>query len=140
MNKRTLKSYLKKSRRAYLEQNCFKYDNGYLISDSYSIIKLNDANELKEEKDILGVCGLYQSFIDNYKFFSEYIPLWATEESIDRDYSINMTLFKKINTIIKGNEYAIMKSKNSCSGAKYIIKLENTKTKEIAFLLPMRKF
>lgn len=140
MNKRILKSYLKKSHRAYLEQNCFKYDNGYLISDSYSIIKLNDTNELKEEKDILGVCGIYESFIENYEFLSKYIPLWLSEENIDSDYSINMALFKKINTIIKGNEYAIMKAKNSCSSAKYIIKLENAKTKEIAFMLPMRKF
>ena len=138
MNKRVFNSYLKGSNRPYLEQNCFEYENGYLISDSYSVIKLNDNNGLKIEKDILNVGNIYQNFIDDYEFLSDYIPLWLEFEKIDDKYGIQMKLFKRINTIIKGNKYAIMKAKNNLSSARYIIKLENTKTNEVAYMLPAR--
>ena len=140
MNKRVLKSYLKGSRKELLETSCFKFDNSYLISDSYSIIKLNDTYDLKvnEDKYLLG--NMYNNFENDYEFKSKYIPIWAEEEHIDDKYDINMKLFKKINTIIKGNEFSILENKDKTSYCKYIIKLENTKTNEVGYMLPMRKY
>lgn len=141
MNKRVLKSYLNGSNKQLLAENCFKYENGYLISDSYSIIKLNTPNELIiAEKDILGLSKIYESFVNNYEFLTDYIPLWLELEKIDDEYGIQMKLFKRINTIIRGNKYAIMRAKDNLSSARYVIKLENTKTNEIAYMLPARVY
>ena len=77
---------------------------------------------------------------NDYEFLSKYVPIWAEEEHIDSKYSINMKLFKKINTIIKGNAFSILENKDKTSYCKYIIKLENTKTNEVGYMLPMCKF
>ena len=139
MNKRVLKSYLKGSRKELLETSCFKFDNSYLITDSYSIIKLNDNYDLKvNEYELLG--NMYNNFENDFEFLSKYVPIWAEEEHIDDKYSINMKLFKKINAVIKGNEFSILENKDKTSYCKYIIKLENTKTNEIGYILPMCKF
>lgn len=141
MNKRVLKSYLKGSKREVLELNCFKYKGSFLISDSYSVIKLNDNYDLQvQDKDIMSLYKFYEDFETNFKFLSKYIPIWAEVEHIDDKYDINMKLFKKINTIIKGNEFSILENKDKTSYCKYIIKLENTKTNEVGYMLPMKKF
>ena len=141
MNKRVLKSYLKGSKREILELNCFKYNDSYLISDSYSVIKLNDNYDLQvQDKDIMSLYKFYEDFEWNFEFKSKYIPIWAEEEHFDDKYVINMKLFKKINTIIKGNEFSILENKDKTSYCKYIIKLENTKTNEVGYMLPMCKF
>ena len=51
-----------------------------------------------------------------------------------------MKLFKKINTIIKGNAFSILENKDKTSYCKYIIKLENTDTNEVGYMLPMCKY
>ena len=104
---------------------------------------MNDTYDLKvnEDKYLLG--NMYNNFENNFEFKSKYLPIWAEEEHIDDKYSINMKLFKKINTIIKGNEFSILENKDKigCSWSlRYVIKLENTKTNEIGYMLPMCKF
>ena len=76
MNKRVLKSYLKASKREILELNCFKYNDSFLISDSFSVIKLNDNYDLQvQDKDIMGLYKFYEDFEHNFEFIREFEPL-----------------------------------------------------------------
>lgn len=141
MNKRVLKSYLKGSRKELLETSCFEYKDSYLISDSYSVIKLNDNYDLQiQDKDIMSLYKFYEDFEWNFEFKNNIEPLDVEHMKIDDKYEIQMKLFKKINTIIKGNVFSILENKDKTSYCKYIIRLENTKTNEVGYMLPMRKF
>ena len=141
MNKRVLKSYLKGSKREILELNCFRYKDSYLISDSYSVIKLNDNYDLQvQDKDIMGLYKFYEDFEWNFEFLKEFEYKDVESIAIDDKYEIQMKLFKKIKTIIKGNEFSILENKDKTSYCKYIIKLENTDTNEIGYMLPMCKY
>ena len=83
MNKRVLKSYLKGSNKQILETSCFAYDNGFIICDSYSVIKLNDTNDLEVNTDILGVCKFYDDFSNNFEFIREFErSFWDGDETI----------------------------------------------------------
>lgn len=141
MNKRVLKSYLKGSKREILELNCFKYNDSYLISDSYSVIKLNDNYDLQvQDKDIMSLYKFYEDFEWNFEFKNNIEPLDVSIMKIDDKHEIQMKLFKKINAIIKGNAFSILENKDKNSYCKYIIKLENTKTNEVGYMLPMKKY
>lgn len=145
MNKRIFKSYLKGSTRNILQENCFEHDNGYLISDSFSIIKLNQTYDLKINNDELGLSKLFDNFKDNYNTSYTFKNLNADNEDrapINETYSINVKLYNKIKSIIKADWCTILEpnnKENNYAGAP-IIKLENTKTKELAYLLPMRTY
>lgn len=140
MNKRVLKSYLKGSKRELLETCCFEFDNGYIISDSYSVIKLNEPNDLKVEKDIMGVCKFYDNFKWNFEDKEEIEFRDIEIIDIDDEFGIQVKLLKKIKNIIKGNKITILENKDKMSYLKYIIKVENTETNEVGYMLPMRKF
>ena len=145
MNKRALKSYMNnKTSREVLKEHCFKCDDNYLISDTYSIIVLKDNYDLDIATDTLGLIKFKENFEDNFELdYTFMTPLEDNEdmyEPIDENYGINIKLFKKINKVIKANSYAIMKNKDKLSYTPYIIKLENRKTKEYGYMLPMRKF
>lgn len=140
MNKRILKSYLKNSKRKLLVTSCFKYNDKFLISDSYSIILLNDNYDLDIKDDTLCLYNHYESFKNNFEIaFTFFTPL-ETDEPIDENYEINYKIFNKIKNIIKADNYAVLENKNKDSYMKYIIKLENRKTKEHGYLLPMRRY
>jgi hypothetical protein len=144
MEKRAFRTYLNNNYRDYLKVNCFEYENGYLITDTYSIIKLNQKNDLQVEKDILGVSRHFEDFNMNYEkiedlelnFNLNEQDILITEE--EKRYAINIKLAKRIKRIINYNNVELLRKYNY--GYNYIIKLENTKTQEIAFLLPMRSF
>ena len=140
MNKRVLKSYLKGSNKQILETSCFAYDNGFIICDSYSVIKLNDTNDLEVNKDILGVCKFYDDFSNNFEFIREFELVDTECIQIDDKFEIQVKLLKRIKTIIKGNAFSILENKDKTSYLKYIIKIENTKTNEVGYMMPMRKF
>ena len=141
MNKRVLKSYLKGSKREILELNCFKYNNSYLISDSFSVIKLNDNYDLQvQDKDIMSLYKFYEDFENNFEFLKEFEYKEVESIVIDDKFEIQGKLLKKINTIIKANNYSILENKDKTSYCKYIIKLENTETNEVGYMLPMCKF
>lgn len=147
MEKRAFRTYLNNNNRDYLKVNCFEYENGYLITDTYSIIKLNQTNDLQVEKDIMGVAKIFRDFDDNFKKLSDLdlnydlkeqelqFEEWLKE---DREYAINIKIVKRINKIINFDKVELLYKYHN--GYNYIIKLENTKTQEIAFLLPMRSF
>lgn len=144
MEKRAFRTYLNNNNRDYLKVNCFEYENGYLVTDNYSIIKLNKTNDLQVEKDIMGVTRLFEDFSMNYEkiedleldFDLEEQDILINEE--EKRYAINIKLAKRIKRIINYNNVELLRKYNN--GYNYVIKLENTKTQEIAFLLPMRCF
>ena len=141
MDKRVLKSYLKGSKREILELNCFKYKDSYLISDSYSVIKLNDNYDLQvQDKDIMSLYKFYEDFEWNFEFFQEFEYKDVESITIDDKFEIQGKLLKKINTIIKGNAFSILENKDKTSYLKYIIKVENTDTNEVGYMLPMRRY
>ena len=141
MEKRAFKTYLNNNNRDYLKLNCFEYENGYLVTDTYSIIRLNDTNDLKVEKDIMGVARIFKDFDDNFEKLSDLneqelqFDKWLRE---DKRYAVNIKLAKRIKRIINFDNAELM-YKYNC-GNNYVIKLENTKTNEKAYLLPMRVF
>ena len=144
MEKRAFRTYLNNNYRDYLKLNCFEYENGYLITDTYSIIKLNQTNDLQVEKDILGVSRHFEDFNMNYEKIEDLeLNFNLNEQDIlineeEKRYAINIKLAKRIKRIINYNNVELLRKYHY--GYNYIIKLENTKTQEIAFLLPMRSF
>lgn len=140
MNKRVLKSYLKNSKKPLLETSCFKYNDKFLISDSYSIILLNDNYDLDIKDDTLCLYNHYENFRDYFEISFTFFKPLEDDEPIDENYEINCKIFNKIKNIIKANSYAVLENKNKDSYMKYIIKLENSKTKEHGYLLPMKRY
>ena len=147
MNKQKLRTYLNganKYRYNDLRNNCIKVNDNYIISDTFSLIKLNSNYGLNIMQDTKGLIGMLDRFENNYEIdytFMTPIKLDTTDDEcyINEIYMINKKLFSKINNVIKGNSYAILKSLNKNDEAP-IIRLENTKTKEVAYMLPMRRF
>ena len=144
MEKRAFRSYLNNNKKDYLKVNCFEYEKGYLVTDTCSIIKLNKTNDLQVEKDIMGITKFFEDFSMNYEkiedlkldFDLEEQDILINEEK--KRYAINIKLAKRIKRIINYNNVELLRKYNC--GYNYVIKLENKKTKEIAFLLPMRSF
>ena len=142
-DKRKLKNYFEKARGG-LSNTCFLFDSDYVISDSYSIICLKDSNDLHVIKDDSD-SSLYnrvKEFRQQFKFESkvlkEYIPDFNKEyDKIDDDFGIWNKKVKPIKNLIKANKFYICTLKNYY--LKYIIKIENEKTQEVAYLLPCRE-
>lgn len=146
MNKRDLKSYMnnKTNSRELLKNKCFKSDDKYIISDSYSIIILNDNYGLEVAEDTYNINSFRDSFENGFEIDYTFFVIPEDNEDmyepINENYGINIKLFKRINKVIKGNSYAILKNLKSDYYTPFIIKLENTKTKEVGYMLPMRKY
>ena len=146
MNKRSLKSYMnnRTNPKKELKINCFKSDDKYIISDSYSIILLNNNYHLEVNQDKYGLNAIRDRFENGFEVdYTFMTPLEDNDEMyepINDKYGINIKLFKRINNVIKGNSFAVLKSLKSDDYTPFIIRLENTKTKEIGYMLPMRKF
>lgn len=143
MNKRSLESYLKKNDREILRNNCFRYEYNYLISNSYSVIKLNDNYNLNVTDDILGVCKIFDNFSNNFEFYKNIDSVENNDEyyaPINDKFGINTKLFNKIKKVINAKDFAILKNKDINAYTTFIIRLENLKTKEMAYMLPMKKF
>lgn len=147
MNKRILNAYLKKGEKSKpILKNCFKYENGYLISDCYSVIYLNDNHNIEVVDDVCGIVRIFDYFENNYKFNFKLdeLEIVSDDEKIKTaklkdNFEINISLFNRIKNIIKADDVGIIYNMNT-SDTTPIIKLTNTKTNERGYLLPMRKF
>lgn len=143
MNKRTFKSYVNKaaSIRPILE-NCFKYGDKFLVSDTYSIVVLNKNYDLEVKDDILKLSGFLEKWSAKFEELKE-IQAPADkdkQEPIDNDFRINNKVFLKIKRLISANKFTILENKDKNDFMRYLIKLENTKTKEKAYLLPCKSY
>ena len=148
MSKSILKSYLEYGKRYrnkkqfdFLSTSCFKLGDEFLISDSYSVVVLKDSKGLEIKEDLLGISNHYQNLSSKDEFI-RVIDVdtikESKEESIPLDvnnYEIGVKIANRIIKLIKCDLVEIMGG-----GYTPIIKLTNTKTKERAYLLPMRKY
>lgn len=143
MNKRTFKTYINKaaSIRPILE-NCFKYGDKFLVSDTYSIVILNNNYDLEVKEDTLQLSGFLEKWSTNYEELKEIqAPIDKDKQDlIDNDFCINNKLFLRIKRLISANKFTILENKDTKEFMRYLIKLENTKTKEKAYLLPCRTY
>lgn len=147
MNKAILKSYFNGNKGKYkdiLFGKCFEESGKYIISDSYSIIVLNDTYGLEVTKDNIGITRVKENLERDYNYafkdytmenFNEYLSKEIDNKilTIKDNYGINVPLFNKIQKIIKANTYTILENEQLYE--KYVIKLENSKTKEYALLI-----
>lgn len=147
MNKRILNAYLKKGEHNKpILKNCFKYENGYLISDCYSVIYLNDNHNIEVVDDVCGVARIFNNFENNYNFNFKLEELDIVSDEKDKikraklndEYEVNVTLFNRIKNIIKADDFVVIKNMNT-DDTTPIMKLTNTKTNERGYLMPMRK-
>lgn len=151
MNKTSLKKYMehKSNSKQLLKSNCFNYEDKFLISDSYSIIVLNNNYDLDVSDDTYGLVRLLDGFNNGYEFNENYVK---SDERIEKnrgklfdkfnkDFSIQISLFERVRKVIKANKFTILKKKNGFNYySDYAIKLENTKSGEYAYMLPARTF
>lgn len=157
MNKQVLKSYFVGSlKQEELKENCFSYKDSYLISNGYSIVKLNKNYGMNISVDKLSLNKIYEDFEYNFNLhtlditqdivncqLSEYVFVKEYSSDIKEEneiinYGVDIKKLNKIKKLIKANVINI-KTKYS-SGYMYVIELVNTKTSEKAYLLPIRVF
>lgn len=157
MNKQVLKSYFVNSiKKEELKENCFSYKDSYLISNGYSIVKLNKNYGMNISVDKLSLNKIYEDFeynfnlhtlditqdivncqLNEYVFVKEYSGDIKEENEIVR-YGVDIKRLNKIRKLIKAN---VINIKTKYSGNyMYVIELVNTKTSEKAYLLPIRVF
>lgn len=152
MSKSILRNYLEYNKRGrnkkqfdYLSTSCFLYDGKYLISDSYSVVALNDTRGLEVKEDLLGINLHYKSMQEDRVAFTELNARLIKEDKRETtslgidNYELNIRLAQNIIKLIKANRVEILED-TIYSSVHPIIKISNDKTGEIGLLLPMRKY
>lgn len=152
MSKSILRNYLEYGKRYrnkkqfdFLSASCFLYEGKYLISDSYSVVALNDTRGLEVKEDSFGISKHYESMQENRVVFTELNTRLIKEDKREAiplgvgNYEINIRLAQNIIKLIKADKVEVLKD-TFYESAHPIIKISNDKTKEIGLLLPMRKY
>lgn len=146
---RSRKSYLEKyfktiTKPEYVDLYSGKISKNGYINNACSIIKLNPTDNLP----LLDEQGEHNIELVAYMFSNDYTKLGKTLDlnllssmqesySIDKDHSIDIKMLKKIGDIILPDVLEVRETDREFMGP--VIYLENTKTKEYAFLLPRMK-
>lgn len=169
MNKVDLKRYMKditEDRKREQENKYVSYGDKYLISNYCSAILLNDSYGLEKNTNedfkqcvvkifenfknnfIFGRVDITEdiinfnceNYINGFMFKKEYATDIKKEKDIT-DYGIDLKKLKTIKGMIKADKIELYKQKGTYGDyVCYVIKLENTKTKEYGFLLPIRSY
>lgn len=144
MDLRKLKNYLKCNYNE-MEKNCYLMFNDYVISDKYSIVCLNSNNGLNivHSNENNFYYKKLKDYREQFKYltkpFKEITPNFDEKfYKIDAKYEIDNKRLKEIKNLIKANKFEILT--NEVSSFEYIIKIENTKTLEIGYLLPCKVY
>ena len=150
MNKVYLKRFFKNQSIEELRNKYVEYNDCYLISNNYSIVLLNSDYSLLEKCD-----NKYENMITScFKEFDKYnesdiniindldeckeeyhIP----SELLGREkceYRIDFNLYTIIKNLIKADEVNVLTVYNY--SFEVIIRIKNTKTNEVGYLLPMK--
>lgn len=124
-----------------MSTSCFKLGDEFLISDSYSVVVLKDSRGLEIKEDLLGISNHYNNMSSKDEVI-EVIEVDTIKESKEEsiplgvdNYEIGVKIANRIIKLIKCDSVEIMGG-----GYNPIIRFTNTKTKERAYLLPMRKY
>lgn len=126
----------------------FKNGNQYILTNNgVSVLIVNDIEELPidtDESTKERLLKFIDNFENNFEIAYTFDKLEETEKEyapIDKEYGIGVKLFETVRKIIKPNKLIqVLENKDKTSYLKYMIKLENTKTNEIGYILPMRTF
>lgn len=147
MDLRKLKNYLKCNYNE-MERNCYLMFNDYVISDKYSIICLNNSNGLNvvTSKENNMFYEKLKGFRSEFKYQTHFYKDLDIDfknkdkdfEVIDDKFEISLKNVKEIKNLIKADKFEVLTTDNLSS--KYIIKIENTKTYEVGYLLPCRVY
>ena len=145
MGKTAVKRYFARSTRVDLIDKQTTYNKGgYLLSDAYSIVYL--VNDAGLEETTPGMGANVQRLFDDFENMqlsdlAINVDIKNKEEFtlINDNYSIGMVLLKRIYNVIKFDKIEIVESIANWEVVP-IIKATNTKTKERAYLLPVRRF
>lgn len=145
MDLRKLKNYLKCNYNE-MEKNCYLMFNDYVISDKFSIICLKDSNGLniihsnEDNFYYKKLKGFRDEFTYQTHFYKTLDLDFKNKEKdfmdIDEKFSVSLKNIKEIKNLIKADKFEVHTTDNMSS--RYIIKIENTKTKEVGYLLPCR--
>ncbi len=166
MNKLNLNRYFNKIKKDGCTELKGKYTiykepqkDYYIISNTYSIVLLNsDYGVLtqyqgKLSESIKHICNDFQYNYtlkkiditnevnacneDVFRCVTEYVGD-IKEENIITNYGVCIKLYNNIKNLIKANKAYLLTGYNyDCN---YVIKIENTKTGEIGYLLPVKIF
>lgn len=152
MSKSILRNYLEYNKRGrnkkhfdFLSTGCFRYGNKYLVSDSYSVVLLNDTRGLEIKEDSFGIGLHYWSMQEDRVAFIELNTRLMKEDKREtiplgiNNYEINMRLAQNIIKLIKANKVEVLEH-TIYDSAHPVIKISNDNTGEIGLLLPMRKY
>ena len=152
MSKSILRSYLEYNKRGrnkkhfdFLSTSCFKYNDLFLVSDSYSVVLLNDTRGLEIKEDLLGINLHFKSMLENRIISTELNTRLIKEDKRDTiplgidNYELNIRLAQNIIKLIKANRVEILEH-TIYDSAPPIIKISNDDTGEVGLLLPMRKY
>ena len=152
MSKSILRNYLEYNKRGrnkkqfdYLSTSCFLYEGKYLISDSCSVVALNDTRGLEVKDDLLGINLHYKAMQENRVSFTELDTKLIKEDKRESiplgidNYELNVKLAQRVIKLIKANKVEILKH-TIYDYINPIIKISNDKTGEIGLLLPMKKY
>lgn len=152
MSKSILRNYLEYGKRDrnkkqfdYLSTGCFLYEGKYLVSDSCSIVALNDTRGLEIKEDLLGINLHYKAMQENRVVFTELDTKLIKEDKRESiplgtdNYELNVKLAQRVIKLIKANKVEILKN-TIYDYINPIIKISNDKTGEIGLLLPMKKY
>ena len=142
MDLRKLKKYMGSFRNN--TNDCYLIENNYVITDGYSVVCLKDNYDLNVIADYEN--GIYRTMVNYLETFENLSSIGKLEDinyteedyKIDNDYGILIKNIKRIKNLIKANNIELLINEGSYT--KYIIKIENTKTKEVGYLLPTRKY
>lgn len=151
-----IKKYFKfnKGNHKYLNMKSYEYENGtYLLSNSYSIMKLNKAEDLEIQETNETLNGFIRNFEDNYEDwgkrlnkridlnklneYEKYVEKIIIER--ERSFGIDIEMFKTMYKIIKPTELRILQ-KWGFNSWNYVYELKNNKNGEVGYLLPILEF
>lgn len=157
MNNENLKRFfdrLSDNHRTGINNFYYRYEkanNKYYYTNSYAIIVKNKAIENTEEnKDCLKntIAGFEGNFETNYNDFNKILDVNFDELKkraifkevikIDDEFSVDGKLLQTTFKIVKPTIIKVLENQNSYT--KYVVKLENEKTKECGYILPMRTY
>lgn len=142
MDKRKLNNYIKNNINCLLKM-AYASNGGFLITNTYSIVYLKCNYQLPIETDAKkgyyqSITSFYKNFTENFASVSKFTPNEDGDITplYDGNFAIDNKQYQNIKNLIKGNNAEILQDNDF----NYVLKIENTKTGENAFLLPCKVY
>lgn len=132
--------------------NAYKYEDKYILTNTYSLLVLNNAEDLtinSEDKTLINFIKDFKDYEDIGKRLEDKIDFSKLNdyeryvEEIIKDkessYGIDMEMFRTMYKIIKPTKIRILQ-KWGFNSWKYVYELLNEKNGEYGYLLPTKNY